>query len=153
VPLNPAVVGRPWAPVDYEVGVEKVREFRTAIGAPTVGADPAGADPGGADADPDGSGAGVPVPPTFAIVVVAGAQQQAWSDPELGLDFSRVVHRDQRFVHHRPIAVGDRLSCTAVVDGIQQLAGNDVVTLTVRVVDETGSDVCTATSSLVARAS
>src|SRR3712207_7020130 len=31
---------------------------------------------------------------------------------------SRVVHGEQRFVHHRPIVAGDRLVATVHVDGV-----------------------------------
>ena len=32
------------------------------------------------------------------------------TDPEAGIDFSRVVHGEQRFVHHRPITAGDEVA-------------------------------------------
>ena len=77
----------------------------------------------------------VVAPPTFAIAVIAAAQDAVLFDPALGLDFSRVVHGDQRFVHHRPIYAGDELSRTVVVDAVRVLAGNDVLTLRTEVVD------------------
>ena len=40
-------------------------------------------------------------PPTFAIVLSLPAGQVI-ADPELGLDYTRVVHGEQRFVHDRP---------------------------------------------------
>ena len=73
-------------------------------------------------------------------------------DPALGLDFSRVVHLDQRFVHHRPVVAGDVLHSTVHVDSIKVLAGNDVIGVRTEVVDATGAAVATAFGTLVSRA-
>jgi acyl dehydratase len=86
-------------------------------------------------------------------VAVARAQDAVLFDPALGLDFSRVVHGDQRFVHHRPILAGDALFCTVHVDSIRALGANDVLTLRAELVLADGTPVTTAVSSLVARGS
>ncbi len=145
--MDPSYVGRSFPhAVPYPVGAEKIREFADAIGDPhpmyhdRVAAQGAG--------HPD-----VVAPPTFAIVVSSRAQEAVLFDPALGLDFARVVHGDQRFVHHRPIVAGDLLSSTVHIDAIRVLAGNDVISLRTEVVDPTGTPVCTAFSTLVSRAS
>jgi acyl dehydratase len=143
--MDAAFVGRSFS-VDepYLVGVEKVREFADAIGeaAPWCH-DRAAARAAG---HPD-----LVAPPTFAIAVVARAQDAVLFDPELGLDFSRVVHGDQRFVHHRPIHAGDELRTVVVIDSIRQLAGNDVLGLRTEVTGGDGEPVTTAYSTLVSR--
>src|SRR5690242_1628595 len=104
--LDPSFVGRTYPPTDpYAVGREKVREFADAIGAE----DGAFRDVAAAKAlgHPD-----VIAPPTFAVVVASLAGTVLIDDPSLGLDFSRVVHADQRFAYTRPIRAGDRLVCT-----------------------------------------
>lgn len=143
--LDPSYVGRAFPLVEpYAVGIEKIREFATAIGDDNpMYHDRAAARAAG---HPD-----VVAPPTFGIAVIAAAQDALLFDPALGLDFSRVVHGDQRFVHHRPIYAGDQLSRTVVVDAVRVLAGNDVLTLRIEVVDEDGRPVCTTYSTLVAR--
>ena len=45
----------------------------------------------------------------FAVVVQEHALAQLLADPEAGIDFSRVVHADQRFTHARPIVVNGRV--------------------------------------------
>ena len=50
--------------------------------------------------------ADVIAPPTFAIVLTLKAGHQVIMDPELGIDYSRVVHGEQRFVHTRPDSRG-----------------------------------------------
>lgn len=142
--LDPAVVGRSWPPRDYAVGREKVREFARAVGA----ADPVHRDPDAARAV---GHADVVAPPTFAVVFTWEATKEAVDDPGLGLDFARVVHRDQSFAWTRPVVAGDVLTTTVRVDGVRELAGNDVVTFAAVVTDEGGADVLTATTTLVAR--
>ena len=143
--LDQSFVGRRF-PVGepYTVGIEKIREFATAIGDDNpISHNTAAAKAAGHDA--------LVAPPTFAIVAVARAQDAVIFDPALGLDFSRVVHGDQRFIHHRPILAGDVLNCTVTVESIRSLGSNDVLTLRAELTADDGSKVCTATSSLVAR--
>jgi acyl dehydratase len=91
-------------------------------------------------------------PPTFPFVITYRAAAQVVQDPELGLDFTRVVHGDQRFVYTRPVRAGDRLSVTCVIDSIKSLAGNDILSVRGEVADESGEHVVTAHMTLVARA-
>ena len=48
-------------------------------------------------------------------------------DPEVGIELHHVVHGQQKFVHERPVAVGDRLSATLTVSGLRQIAGTDII--------------------------
>ncbi len=144
--LDPSFIGRAYPPTDpYELGREKIREFAIAIG----DANPAYTDQEAAKAlgHPD-----VIAPPTFAFTLTYSAAAQVVEDPELGLDFSRVVHGDQRFVYTRPLRAGDRLTVTIVIDAIKSLAGNDILTVRGEVNDESGERVVTSFMTLVARA-
>ena len=69
----------------------------------------------------------------------------------VALDYSRVVHGEQRFVHHRPIRAGDRLVATPSIEAVRSVAGNDLLTTRVDVATEDGEPVCSATSLLVSR--
>ncbi len=143
--LDQSFAGRTFALGEpYSVGIEKIREFATAIGDDNpISHNTAAAKAAGHDA--------LVAPPTFAIAAVARAQDAVIFDPALGLDFTRVVHGDQRFVHHRPILAGDVLSCTVTVDAIRALGSNDVLTLRAELSLADGTPVTTAISSLVAR--
>ncbi|MFJ1703218.1 MaoC family dehydratase N-terminal domain-containing protein [Kitasatospora sp. NPDC088346] len=146
MPLDPSFIGRTYPPTDpYEVGREKIREFAEAIG----DANPAYTDPEAAKAfgHPD-----VIAPPTFPFVLTYGAAAQVVNDPELGLDYSRVVHGDQKFSYTRPVRAGDRLAVTVSIEAIKSLAGNDVLTVRGEVHDESGEHVVTSVMSLVSRA-
>lgn len=143
--LDPGLVGRSYPPSPvYEVGRAKIAEFADALGDP----DPVYRDPAAARAlgHPD-----VIAPPTFPIVVTLGAADVVLRDPDVQLDFGRVVHGEQRFVHQRPVRAGDRLVSTTTIDAVRSVAGNDLLTTRVDVVTEDGEAVCTATSMLVFR--
>ena len=144
--LDRELVGRSYPPsAVYEVGRAKIAEFAAAVGAD----DPVHTDPAAARAagHPD-----VIAPPTFAIVLSLGAGNVVVADPEVGIDYSRVVHGEQRFAHHRPIRAGDRLVATATIDAVKTVAGSDMLTTRVDLTTEDGEPVCTTRSMLVARA-
>ncbi|MDH6136526.1 acyl dehydratase [Kitasatospora sp. MAA4] len=146
MPLDPSFIGRTYPPTEpYEVGREKIREFAVSIG----DANPVYTDPEAAKAlgYPD-----VIAPPTFPFVLSYRAAGQVVGDPELGLDFSRVVHGDQRFVYTRPVRAGDRLTVTIVIDAIKSLAGNEVLTVRGELHEASGEHVVTSFMTLVARA-
>src|SRR4029450_4847143 len=104
--LDRELVGRSYPPsAVYEVGRAKIAEFAAAIGDDH----PVHRD---ADAARAAGHADVIAPPTFAIAVSLGAAMVVLDDPDVALDYSRVVHGEQKFAHHRPIRPGDRLSRT-----------------------------------------
>jgi len=143
--LDQSFVGRVYPPTEpYEVGREKIREFAAAIDDPN----PAYNDPAAARAlgYPD-----VIAPPTFPIVVTMKAAHQVVFDPDLRLDYSRVVHGEQRFTYTRPIQVGDVLQVTTSVENIRAVAGNDILTTKSEVHTVSGEHLVTAFSTLVAR--
>ena len=49
----------------------------------------------------------VSAPPMFAVVYSAGAMGPAIFDPEVGMDFARMVHGAQEFVWGEPVCAGD----------------------------------------------
>ena len=143
--LDQELVGRSYPPsAVYEVGRAKIAEFAAALGED----DPVHRDPAAARAlgHPD-----VVAPPTFAIVVTLEAANVVLGDPDVDFDYSRVVHGEQRFTHHRPIRAGDRLVSTTSIENVRTVAGNDMLTTRVDVATEDGEAVCTATAMLVAR--
>jgi len=145
VTLDPKFIGREYPPTPpYEVGREKIREFARAVG----DENPAYADVSAARALGYDD---VIAPPTFLIVATMSAGAQAVEDPELGLDYSRVVHGEQRFVYDRPVRAGDRLQVTLHVDNIRSAAGNDIMSTRGEVSTVDGEHVATAYSTLVAR--
>jgi len=129
----------------YLVGREKVREFSRAVFA----SNPVNND---VDAAKAAGYADIIAPPTFAVVVQEATLQQLLAEPDAGIDFSRVVHGEQRFSYSRPIVAGDELTATLSVTSVKTLGGNAMVTAESTVVDAGGAHVVTATSTLVVRA-
>jgi N-terminal half of MaoC dehydratase len=68
-------------------------------------------------------------PPTFSIRITLAQSQQLLSDPDVGLDWSRLVHGDQKFQILRPIVAGDQLRCSSTIENYKVAAGNEIVTV------------------------
>ncbi len=144
--LDASLVGRTYPPSrPYEVSREKIREFADAVG----DLHPAYRDPEAAKAlgYPD-----VVAPPTFPIVFSLAAAGVAIADPEVGIDYARVVHGEQRFTYSRPLRPGDRLVSTVEITGARTAAGSDILTVSVSASTEEGEHVVTCLSTIVARA-
>jgi acyl dehydratase len=145
MPLDQSFVGRTWPPTEpYQVGREKIREFARAIGA----TDAEYHDPEAARAI---GYADVVAPPTFPVVITMATSRQIVDDPELGIDYSRVVHGDQKFAYTRPVVAGDTLVCVNSVDEIISRGGHDFLTTRTEVTTEAGEPVVTVWSKLVQR--
>ncbi|MBC3760345.1 FAS1-like dehydratase domain-containing protein [Quadrisphaera oryzae] len=143
---NPAdQVGRTWPPGDtYEVTRAAIAAFAEATGA----THPAHVD---VDAARALGHADVVAPPTFLVGLAQSSDARFVEDPASGVDFSRVVHGEQRFTHHRPAVAGDRLVAALTVESVRRMAGNDLVTTRNEITTVDGEPVCTSTSMLVVR--
>lgn len=133
----------PATPV-YQVGREHLREFATSVGADHPNHH-------SVDAAQSAGYSDIIAAPTFAVVIAQRAEQQYIADPAAGVDFSRVVHADETFTHHRPIVAGDELSTVLTVDSIVQRANIAMVTTRCEISDQTGEPVATVISTLAIR--
>jgi acyl dehydratase len=143
--VNPNVQGKKYpATAPYLVGREKIREFANAV----FSTNPVNLDVFAAQT------AGYPdlvAPPTFAVLIQERSLQTVLSDPEADIDFSRVVHGDQRFVHNRPIVAGDELTSVLEVASVKSLGAHSMITFSTEVYDADKKLVLTAISTLVVR--
>ena len=143
--VNPNVEGKKYpATAPYLVGREKVREFANAV----MSQNPVNHDGFAAQA------AGyidVVAPPTFAVVIQERSLATVLADPDADIDFSRVVHGDQRFVHARPIVAGDELTSELEVASVKTLGAHAMITFETKIYDAAAALVCTAISTLVVR--
>jgi acyl dehydratase len=115
--VNEAVKGKTYPPHEYEVGTEKIREYAYAVGE----SNPVHLDREAARA------AGfrdIVAPPMFAVVYSWGALGAAVLDPEVGVDFARLVHGGQEFVWGEPVCAGDLITTEASVKDLYERAGN-----------------------------
>jgi acyl dehydratase len=100
----------------YAVGREKVREYAHAVGE----TDPRYLDPEAARA---AGFADVVAPPMFAAVYCAPAIWPALIDPEVGIDFARMVHGAQEFTWAEPVVAGDEITTEAELDESSERGG------------------------------
>ena len=146
MPLNRDLVGRQYpAPTTYEVGREAIRRFAEAIGETS----PACTDSTAARAlgHPD-----VIAPPTFLTVLnFRFAASGPVADPELGLDYSRVVHGEQEFALHRPVRAGDVLTSVMTIEDIRDAGRNELIRTRTEVTDASGEPVATVRGTIVSR--
>jgi hypothetical protein len=90
-------------------------------------------------------------PPTFSIRISLEQSQSILSDPEIGLDWTRVVHGDQKFEIFTPIKGGDTFTCASTIESYRVAAGNEIVT--VRSDLKVGTEIALSSwSTLVVRA-
>lgn len=90
-------------------------------------------------------------PPTFLVLIAQRAEGLMINDPDAAVDFSRVVHGEQRFTHHRPVVAGDELTAQATVSSVKEVAGNRLITTETTVNAADSTPVATITSTLLIR--
>ena len=143
--VNPELQGRVFPPTaPYLVGREKIREFSRAV----LSTNPINLD---VDAARAAGYADLVAPTTFPVVVQEATLAQLLAEPDAGIDFSRVVHGEQRFTYTRAIVAGDELTATLTVSSVKSLGGHNMVTADSDIVDANGKHVVTAISTLVVR--
>ncbi|MBD7995106.1 MaoC family dehydratase N-terminal domain-containing protein [Arthrobacter sp. Sa2CUA1] len=143
--INPDLQGRSYpAGEPYQVGREKIREFARAVKA----VHPAHFE---TDAAQKLGYADLIAPPTFAIIVAQQADAQLINDPGAGIDFSRVVHADQRFTHLRPIVAGDELVAELHVDSVRAMGDGALISTRAEISTVEGEKVATTVSSILVR--
>jgi hypothetical protein len=126
--LNPDLVGRTFTSADsVTVTKEAIQKFAEVIGETNFDI----------------------APPTFAISITLEKSQSLLQ--ESGLDWTRVVHGDQRFEIKRPIVAGDVFQCSSTIESARNMAGNEIVSVRSDLIS--ASEVIVSTwSTLVVRA-
>ena len=143
--VNENIVGKSYPSLEaYLVGREKIREFASAV----MSTNPIHFNVTAASA---AGHSDLVAPPTFPVILQERAMQVLLADKEAGIDYSRIVHGDQRFDYTRPIEAGDELHTSIEVTKVQSLGGHQMVTSESRITDNAGDHIVTATSTLVVR--
>ncbi len=144
--VNTDVIGKAYPPVAYAVGREKVREYARAVGeTDALYLDVDAARAAGHD--------DVVAPPMFVVVYCFPAVLPALFDPELAIDFSRMVHAGQEFTWGPLVVAGDEITTTISVADISERAGNGFYTFGSESVNQRGETVCTGVWSNIVRGS
>jgi hypothetical protein len=66
-------------------------------------------------------------PPTYSISITLDQSQKLLQNS--GLDWTRVVHGEQKFEIFRPIVAGDELVCSSTIETHRVVAGNEIVSV------------------------
>jgi acyl dehydratase len=100
----------------YAVGREKIREYASAVGE----TDPLYHDLEAARAEGFDD---LLAPPMFAAVYCGPAIWPAVTDPDAGIDFSRLVHGAQEFTWHELVVAGDEITTEAELEESSERGG------------------------------
>ena len=90
-------------------------------------------------------------PPTFTIRITLSQFEEILTRPVIGLDWTRLVHGDQKFQIFSPVRPGDQLNCSATIESYRVAAGNEIVSVRSDL-ERDGAIVVSAWSTLVVRA-
>jgi hypothetical protein len=91
------------------------------------------------------------VPPTFVTAAEFAVLPRVLRDPNLGLDFSRVVHGSQEYAFERPLREGETLTVRARIASIKTKGGTGFLTVEMELLDDEERLICTARSQMVER--
>ncbi|MGZ4149161.1 MAG: FAS1-like dehydratase domain-containing protein [Actinomycetota bacterium] len=125
--MNPEAEGTVYPDVAFVVDPERVARFRGVFG------------------QDDG------VPPTFLAAAEFAVFPQVFADPNLALDFTRVVHGSQEYTYARPVRVGETLTVRVRLDGVKRKGINGFLTVVTEFLDGDGALVASARSSMIER--
>jgi acyl dehydratase len=126
--VNPEAEGRAYPTARFVVDPERVEAFRAAVGGPP----------------------GV-VPPTFLTLAEFAVFPQIVGDPELGLDYSRVLHGEQEYEWHRQPRPGETLEARARIAQLRRRGDLGFVTIETEIADEAGQRVALCRSTMIER--
>src|SRR6202035_3733318 len=141
---NPSAVGKTYPPTTYAVGREKIREYASAVGE----TNPLYFD---VDAARAAGYADVVAPPMFAVVYGARAVGPAIIDPDVGIDFARMLHAGQEFVWGPLVVAGDEITTTASVKDISERGGMNFFVFESVSENQRGETVCTGIWTQIVR--
>jgi acyl dehydratase len=136
VAVNTSAVGKTFDATTYAVGREKVREYAAAVGE----TNPLYFD---VDAARAAGYADVVAPPMFAVVYSSRSLVPALFDPEVGMDFARMVHGGQEFRWGPLVVAGDEITTEARVKDISERGGMGFYVFESESRNERGETVCT----------
>jgi acyl dehydratase len=138
------LIGKTFPASTYAVGREKVREYALAVGE----SNPLYLDPEAARA---AGYADVVAPPMFAVVYGMRAVMPVLFDPELGIDFARLLHGAQQFEWGPLVVAGDEISTIVSVGDVSERGGNRFYVLKTTSTNQRGEAVCVGTWSNIVR--
>jgi acyl dehydratase len=142
--ISTAAIGKTYAPVTYAVGREKIREYALAVGE----TNPLHLD---VDRARDEGYRDVVAPPMFCVVYCGPALGPAMFDPEVGIDYARLLHSGQEFRWGPLVVAGDEVSTTLTVKDVSARGEMGFYTFESVSTNQDGDTVCVGTWSNIVR--
>jgi acyl dehydratase len=142
--MNATALAKVYPTSLYAVGREKIREYAEAVGE----SDPVYLDVEAAHA------AGfrdLVAPPMFAAVYSRMAVLPALLDPDVGIDFGRMVHGAQEFEWEELVIAGDEVSTTASVKDVAERGGLGFFVIETVSINQRGEQVSRGTWTHIVR--
>ncbi len=126
--MNISLEGKSYSQTRFVVDERHVERFRRAVG-----------------------GSGIAVPVTFVTAAEFSSFPEIVGDPELALDFARVVHADQEYDFTRPLCVGETLTARSRIAQARSKGGQSFLTIETQLLDEDAVVVVTARATMLER--
>ena len=141
--LKTDIRGMVWKYPDvFVVGREQVRQYAIAV----KSAHPVTIDESAATA----LGHQAPIASlTFAAIFAVMIQNHFFQHVDVGMETMQIIQVDQKFLFHRPIRVGDRLTGTMHIESVDERFGADIVTTRNVCAEENGTIVMEAFTTLM----
>ena len=130
----------------FAVGREKIREFAHAVkdDHPSFYSETSAAESGN-----DCTVASL----TFLAVAGRRVQEDVFTKFDIPINLARVLHRDQKFVYHRPIRVGDKLYFDTYLDSVIESHSTVIAEIRSEVTDEDGHPIMTSIVTMLGESS
>jgi acyl dehydratase len=130
----------------FDVGREKVREFARSV----KDEHPSHySEASAAEAGYDSLVASL----TFLAIAGRRVQLDVFTKFDIPINLARVLHRDQKFVYHRPIVAGDRLYFDTYLDSVIESHGTVIAEIRSEVTDAYGNPVITSIVTMLGESS
>jgi hypothetical protein len=90
---------------------------------------------------------------TFLAVPGRRVQLDVFTKFDIPINLARVLHRDQKFVYHRPIKAGDRLFFDTYLDNVIESHGTVIAEIRSEVTDADANPVITSIVTMLGESS
>lgn len=125
--MNPSLSGKSYPDTTFTVDPERVEAFRAVFDEPSG------------------------IPATFVTAAEFAVFPSIVSDPELGLDLTKVLHGNQEYSYARPLEPGETLTVRTRIESIRTMGGNAFLTIATELVGADGEIACNARSTMIER--
>ncbi len=126
--VNPEAEGKTYPDVEFEVDRDRARGMASLFGDPAA------------------------IPPTLMTAAEFTVIPTIVGDPELDLDFTRVVHGSQEYEYVRPLVIGERVTVRTRLASVRQRGDTGFLVIETQLLAADGSVAAVGRSLMIERA-